>query len=705
MALTLTIGGDNYLPQYKTNSARINEVLQHRGNTLSLELVKKPSQSAPQEGKEIIFKDGTRFLFAGYVTKIDPIEIGEGQLFVYRIEAMDYSYILGNKSAQRGYTNQTLKYIVEDLLDEWVDPGYGLTTTEVQTGPVIDTVLFDHVDLRTAFEKLAKLSGYEFWISYDKVVNFKPKDYDSAPESITDSSNNFESINIKYDTSQVRNSIVVKGGREETSAYFQQTIVCDGVAREWLLREKPKTLEYIKLNTVTQTVGVDPLDNDTEASYDFLFNFQEKFIRCSSAQATPALGDEIEVSYKYEVPIITLLSNATSIATMKAIEGGDGVHAFTIVNEQIKSKAEARKRALKELAEYANPLVNGIFVTTSLMLGAGSIFSPGQALAVNLPSWGISVDKRYLIQAVSIQIFQDGTDIFYKYTVRFGGRVLDTLAFLESLATKEEPGLISELDTIKGITEIITVTETIERDPNLKTLTETVTISEDLGKTNFTPPFKWGGPLVRFLFNEGASYGGSTANDDSEYNNDGTVSGGTFIDSGYQNGGYRQTGSTNKVMLAIPLTLTGAFTFVAWIKPSNLAINAGLMSSEDLYAEGRISFYSNYTQIRFDNSGAVNMTFTASWTVNTWQHVIITRNASNVLKIYRNNVDITNGSYTLAGNFLIEKILDNSNDSSYTAFIGDADNVIIYNYEISSQERAALYALAPQAKWNKAEWS
>jgi len=488
MALTLTIGGNNFLPQYKTNSAIVQEVLQHRANTLSLMLTKKSLQSAPQEGEEIIFKDGARYLFGGYVTKIDPAEVGEGQLFVYTITAMDYVYILTNKSAQRSYSNQTLKYIAEDLLSEYVDSGYSLTTTGIETGPTLETVAFDHMDLRTAFEKLAKLTGYEFWISYDKVVNFKPKDFDAAPEQITDISDNFESISIQYDTSQVRNSIVVKGGREETAAYDQQTFVANGIAREWLLREKPTAIEYIKLNTVSKNFGEDP--NDDEAGNDFMFGKEEKYIR--EVGTTTVDTDEIEVSYKYEVPIITLLANASSIATMKAIEGGDGIHSYTIVNDQIKSKAEARDRAQKELDEYANPLVNAFFSTTSLLLAAGSIFAPGQALTINLPSWDISTDTEYLIQAVTIEVLQDGATIYYKYTVRFGGRVLDTLAFLESLAIKEDLATTNEIDTIKGISEIINITENIERDANLQSIAETVTIAEVIDKTNYTPPFEYG---------------------------------------------------------------------------------------------------------------------------------------------------------------------------------------------------------------------
>ncbi len=237
--LTLTVGGSNFLPQYKTNSAQITDQLQNRGNTLKLQLTKKAAQTAPSEGEEIIFKDGSRFLFGGFISRVQPREIGEGSLFIYDIEATDYTYIAINKSTQITYDGQTLQYIVADLVSEYVDAGYGLTTTNVDVGPTISTIAFNHITLRKAFEKLAAVTGYEWWIDYQKDIHFKPPDASAAPETITDSTNNFSEINIDVDVSQLRNSIVVKGGREETSAFFQQTIVGDGEAREWILREKP----------------------------------------------------------------------------------------------------------------------------------------------------------------------------------------------------------------------------------------------------------------------------------------------------------------------------------------------------------------------------------------------------------------------------------------------------------------------------------
>ena len=76
---------------------------------------------------------------------------------------------------------------------------------------------------------------------------------------------------------------------------------------------------------------------------------------------------------------------------------------------------------------------------------------------------------------------------------RFGGRLIDAVVFLESLASKEDTVFATqEIDTIKAISEEVIITETITRDANLRTITESVTITEAIVRTNYTPPFEYG---------------------------------------------------------------------------------------------------------------------------------------------------------------------------------------------------------------------
>lgn len=493
--LTLTIGGANFLPQYKKDSARITENLANQGNRCEMVITQKSGQTAPSTGKEIIFKDGSRFLFGGYITRVTPEEYGVGQLIRYRVEAVDYTYVLINKAAQESYSSMTLGAIVADLLSTYVHAGYGITGTAVATGPTITTINFNHISLRQCFENLSKLTGFIWWIDYAKDVHFiDPGAGASAPEAFRDSpSTNHESVSINVDLSQVRNDVVILGGTAESSNY-PQVILGDGNAREWVLVYPVSTMVSVELDTgagyVSKTFGVDPKDDPT--AYDFMYSPTRGSIRCGTA-ATPGATHKLRVTFKYPFPVVTEVQDAASIAALAALEGGDGIHAYTITDPTIVSTAQASARGLKELDAYSNPILSGVIRTRTGLLSAGSYFSAGQRLTVNLPAWGISTDTNYTIQKVVTTITSNDSQIEYHYEITFGGRLLGVVDFLIALATVENPlDTAGEVETIHAVSAILSIAEVIARDDNLKTVTDTLTLVETApSRITQTPPFQW----------------------------------------------------------------------------------------------------------------------------------------------------------------------------------------------------------------------
>lgn len=468
MAKTLTFAGNNLLPQYVTNSVKITEHIQNKSNVMRMEVTVKSGQTTPQEGSEVVYKDGARFLFGGFVSRTQPTETGEGELFNYEVEVSDYSYIFNSKVARRAYTNKTLEFIVEDLLSAYVDSSYGFTTTNVQTGPTIDSISFDHVSIRKCFEKLAKLTGYVWWVDYQKNLYFQDVQTDAAPETITDSSANFESITIDYDTSQVRNSVIVIGSSdgEQSASSTTETFTGDGETRSWELEDKPSQVVTITVNGVNQQFSLDLNERDTD---DMVYSFTDQRIYMTDAATTPANGHAIVITYFPRVPIIAQKQDAASIAFFAALDGGDGVMEYTIKESSIQSKAEANERAVQELDEFADPLATGIFKTRSGLLTGGSIFQPGQYLTVNLPTYGINTDTAFLIQQVDIEMVEDeeNTTTEYFYTVRFGGRLVGVQEFLESLASEGE-----EVQDSNLILTIEQVVDPVEMDDGTPTMTK-----------------------------------------------------------------------------------------------------------------------------------------------------------------------------------------------------------------------------------------
>lgn len=476
MAKTLTIAAANFLPQYKTGSARIRETIQNKSNVMNLDIIVKPGQSAPREGSEIVFKDGARFLFGGYITRTQPNETGEGQLFSYRVEASDYSWMFNNKTAKRAYVNQTLRYIVEDLMAEYVDASYGYTTTNVAVGPTIATVTFDHINIRKAFEKLQKLTGYNWYVDYEKNLYFRATTAEEAPEGVSDTSDNFEKISLEYDTSQVKNDVTVIGSADgqQSESSITESFTGDGETRSWELEAKPSEIVSIKVNGVSKQFSLDLNERDTDI---FVYSFSTMSFRQTDSQVTLTGADTILIEYYPRVPIIVQKTDAASIAFFASKDGGDGIYSYTLKLDSITSKAEALERAQQELDEFADPLLNGTFVTRTGLLDPGSVFTPGQYIVVNLPTYDINTDTAFLIQEVSISLTEDegSSTTEYIYSVRFGGKLVGVREFLESLA--------SDTAEVQDADEILTLEHT----------SDTYEIEEIAPvDTIFTPPFKYG---------------------------------------------------------------------------------------------------------------------------------------------------------------------------------------------------------------------
>ncbi len=463
MAKTLTIAGSNFLTYYKTSTARIRETLR-KTNVMNMEIVTKSISNAPQEGSEIVFKDGSRFLFGGFISRVQPLETGKGQLFNFEVEASDYAYIFNSKIARRAYTNQTLAYIVTDLMGEYVDASYGFDLTNVQTGPIVESISFNHISIRACFEKLAKTTGFVWWVDYEKKLYFQTNTTSTAPETVTDSSGNISSVDIAYDTSQVRNSVIVIGNSEgvESLVTITQTFTGDGDTRTWQFETTPSTISGITLNGVAKSIS--PIESAGATDY-FIYSASQLYLQVSAANPTPAIADSIVITYYNKLAIITQLRDVDSIAFFEALDGGDGIYEYTIKDTTILTLDEAAARAQQELEQFSMPLVEGKIVTRSgLLASPTNVFKPGQVLTVNLPTQGLATDTAFLIQEVGIEVL-DGSSSEYIYTIKFGGKIVGIQEFLEMLAAQQSDGTSiddnpEEILTIEGVSDALEMSDT-----------------------------------------------------------------------------------------------------------------------------------------------------------------------------------------------------------------------------------------------------
>jgi hypothetical protein len=134
---------------------------------------------------------------------------------------------------------------------------------------------------------------------------------------------------------------------------------------------------------------------------------------------------------------------------------------------------------------------------------------------------------------------------------------------------------------------------------------------------------------------------------------------------------------------------SSTFSFSFWMKPSNVT-NKAVM--------GDISNNSNFvrldstTSIKFKCAGGAT-TFTESSgndiVLNTWQNIIITRDGSNVISVFRNGSTF-GSTATLSGNFTLNSI-GVAYQSGGWFFTGELDEFAIWNSALTSGNIATIY--------------
>ena len=217
----------------------------------------------------------------------------------------------------------------------------------------------------------------------------------------------------------LRNRVYVLGGTMLSDPFVYE-VEADGVADTWILPHKPHELTFNM-----GTVGIENLHD--EQDYDYLMNYQEKYVRSSDHTPKVDKGTPLIFTYRYDIDVITQVEDIESQEKIAAIQGGDGVYEYVIEDDSLVTIDAAEAAGLADLRENANPNIKGSFET--IVDG----FRPGQIVKVDLPDRGL--EGKYLIQHVGIVPIPEGG---WLYTIEFGGRLKGIADFLKALVSKQQ---------------------------------------------------------------------------------------------------------------------------------------------------------------------------------------------------------------------------------------------------------------------------
>lgn len=408
MALTLEIGGTDRTAWLAVNSASgtwplggrasCNAVLEDRGRGYS-----------PTIGNTFVIKDGSTKLFAGHIRSIVEFCHPPTYKKQFRLRVLDYNHICDRRrlTAQYGL-GETAGSVVGSIVALGLS-GEGIDTTNVATGPAIDEPIdFRKNTVTEALNKVSAITGkygapYLWYIDWDKKLYFSQFASNTAPFSLTDSSNNFFDFELEQTLDNYRN---VQHARTEyeIAPTITESFTGNGVLIGFITSQQISDTPTVTVNSTPKTIGEFGVDHTGK---DFYW-IRDGFGIFNQDHATLTGSDTLVVVYTPPATNIVTVEDAAEIAARAAAEGGSG--RYEAIDEQRNLTTYEALIAIAEgdLAQHGTIPVRPSFKTRTAGL------APGQRISVNLTRHGINTS--YLIEQINFRWIAARTD-FIEWSV------------------------------------------------------------------------------------------------------------------------------------------------------------------------------------------------------------------------------------------------------------------------------------------------
>jgi hypothetical protein len=429
----------------------------------------------PIIGNEVVITYYNDRIFGGAITKVTQ-QVDSYGILEFLVECIDYTRFLDRRLVADTFTQKTINEIIASITTEYLD---GFSTAFVDCAVMLDYIGFNYIPVSKVFTDLAALVQHDWYIDYRKNIHFFAKNSRQAPFDLEDDTDTYitKSLQIKQDSTQLRNVIYVRGG-EYLADTFTTEILCDGTNSIYNI---PYKYEGLSVSTSAEnwptplgkklSVGLDYID--VAENYDVLWNFQEKVIKFRDSRI-PNNGNVLRIGGKPYLPVRIKTSNRPSVREMSEIEGGSGEYEYVIIDESIKSRTAGLERADAELQAYKSTLIEGSFSTYTNGLVSG------QQIRIN--STLHEIDETYLINRVTTRIFA-GEIMIYDVSL-VTTKTYGLIEFLQDLILRENKTLSSSgssvetIDLIENADEEVVFTDSIAYSTSHNPQSETIILTE-----------------------------------------------------------------------------------------------------------------------------------------------------------------------------------------------------------------------------------
>lgn len=415
-----------------------------------------PFDDVVEVGQVVEIRDETTaIIFAGTVDSVDEeIDPGERVRFK-RLACVDYNQIADRHLVAYVYQpdeDNPVVYagdVIRDIVSRFFVFGgvtEGIDTSAVENGPAIEKFVFNYVPASQAFDEIAELAGYIWYIDYEKRLHFTPKDRNTAPFGLTETSRNWRNLKVSESRELYRNRQIVRAGTALTDPRTD-TVVATEADQEYFEVSYPiGTASAVTVNGVAKTLGVDGLHEGR----DFYWSYGSNVL---TAEVAPGAGARVALTYRGLFPILVDERIDAEILARRALEGGTGVYEAIADDPAINVQTVAVQKALAYLRKH------GVIPQTIRFETDAPGLRPGQLLPVDIPAAGLG--DNYLVESVSMRDMQGAVNR-YTVTAVSGDALGGWLEWFSALARQAQKFVLYDEDQV-GM---------------LKTAAETVIISD-----------------------------------------------------------------------------------------------------------------------------------------------------------------------------------------------------------------------------------
>jgi hypothetical protein len=395
--------------------------------------------------------DALRVFGGSIETTMEELVVNNQTQLLVDCDCVSYDALADRRLVARAYDSptQTLNSIVTDIIAQDF-AGEGIDVANVETGPILSKLVFSYTHANEAFDLLAELTGYSWWIDAYKKLYFADRATLAAPYTLSTSSSNFKSINVESTRIDYRNRQYVRAGLGLTASRTE-TLVGDGTRKSFTLAYPVgATPTTITVGGVGKTIGI----REVDSGKDWYYQSGSPVINQDPSASAVGSGVIISVAYEGQYPIIVAAQDDAALTDRATVEGGSGIYDEVIDEPAIADVDSATDRAFGLLRRYARIPRKANIVTVTAGLRAG------QLVTVDITQHGLT--GSWLVESVSIRDY-NGQRVEYQATLLDGEAIGGWQGFFGALSRQARKIEFKENEVVlllRQSTDQVAITDT-----------------------------------------------------------------------------------------------------------------------------------------------------------------------------------------------------------------------------------------------------